>query len=384
MRRRIFAKIFFISVILIIIFSLAAYLLAKPILLPIINKELHKVFKESSVSGFRLTRDFMEFQGIEIKGSASYDFKIKEARIYYSLNSIVDKKIEKVLLNEISVKINIGKDGLLGLYPFPGVASGGSGKFSIAKFEATNINLDLTKEGIKIKGKVSLGWDIPANAIDYVKLNITSLATSLFQAEGITLNAIQDQDEGEFYIKTINYNKLKIGDVVGKTCLKGNILAISPMLVSLFGGNVKGEFNISLDQDMNYNLRLNSQGLDIKRLVNEMEFNEKFDMTGRLDGEFSLSGKGQDIKDIKGYFSTDANGGMLVIKDKTFLENVAKQSNQSLDIIVESFRNYNYNNGIIRLGMENRNFTMGMSLDGKSGKRSLTVVLHDFNRREKP
>ncbi len=377
-----FAKIFFALAILIIILSIAACFFARPILLPIINKELQKVFKESSISNFRLTKDFIEFQDIEIKEGVSYNFKIKEARVYYALNSILDKKIEKVLLNEISVKVNIGKNGLLGFYPFSNGISGGNNKFSIAKFEATNINLDLTKDDIKIKGNASLGLNIPTNTIDYIKLNITSLATNLFQAEGVTLNVIQNQDEGEFYIKAINYNKLKIGDVVGKSGLKGNILNISPMLVSFLGGNVKGEFNISLDQDMNYNLRLNSQGLEIKRLVNEMEFNEKFDMTGRLDGEFSFSGKGQDIKDIKGYFSTDASGGILVIKDKTFLENVAKQSNQSLDIIVESFRNYNYNNGIIKLEIENGNLAMDMRLDGITGKRSLTVMLHDFNKRK--
>ncbi|MDP2911079.1 MAG: hypothetical protein Q8N76_01950, partial [Candidatus Omnitrophota bacterium] len=60
------------------------------------------------------------------------------------------------------------------------------------------------------------------------------------------------------------------------------------------------------------------------------------------------------------------------------LENVAKQSNQPLDIIVESFRNYNYNNGMISLGMESGNLVMDIKLDGKAGKRNLAVVLHNF------
>ncbi len=346
MRRRIFAKIFFILVILIIALSIAAYFLAKPVLLPIINKELQKAFKESSVSDFRLTKDFIEFQGIEIREYGSYDLKIKKARIYYNLQSILKKKIDKV--------------------------------------EALDLNIDFNKNDIKIKANASLQLDIPAKTIDYIKLNVSSLSTSLFQIEGITLNAEQARGAGEFYIKAVNYNKLKIGDVIGKSELKGSVLNINPVLVSFIGGSVKGEFDISLDQDMNYNLRLNSQGLEIKRLVNDMEFNEKFDMTGKLDGEFSLSGNLRGIKDIKGYFNTDANGGVLIIKDKTFLENVARQSNQSLDIIVESFKNYNYNNGMIKLGMESGNLTMDMRLDGKAGKRSLTVVLHDFNKEERP
>lgn len=309
MPRHLFAKILVFLVILVVILSVTAYFLAEPILLSIAQKELHKIFKESSIAGIKITTNYIEFHGIEIKESGSYDLKVKEARVYYSIASIFKKKMDKI--------------------------------------EAFN-------------------------------LNISSLKTDLFEIEGIILNAARNQAAGEFYIKTINYNKLKIGDVAGKTELKGNLLYIRPLFVSFLGGNVKGEFNISLDQDMNYDLRLNSQGLEIKKLVDEMKFNEKFNMTGRLEGEFYLSGKIGEIKNIKGSFRTDNSGGTLVINDKTFLEYIAKQSNQPLDIIVESFRNYNYNNGIINLGMENNSLIMSIKLDGNAGKRSLTVVLHDF------
>jgi len=342
-----FKKISYIFIVFLTIFLIAGYFFAKPILLPIINKELQKIFKESSVSDFRLTKDFIEFQGVKIKERNSYDVKIEKARVYYKLRSILKKKIEKI--------------------------------------EAINLNLDFSKDDIKIKAIASIQLDIPTKIIDYIKLSIPSLNTNLFQAEGITLNAAQGQDAGEFYIKAINYNKLKIGNVAGKAGLEGNILNISPILVSFLGGNVKGEFNISLDGEMNYSLRLNSQSLEIKNFVDEMELNEKFDMTGRLDGTFSMSGRGQEIKEIKGDLHTDANGGILIINDKTFLENVAKQANQPLDIIVESFRNYNYNNGIIKLSTETGNLVMDLKLEGASGKRSLAIILHDFNKgKEKP
>ena len=281
MSRQIFAKIFFTFVILILILSIAVYFFVKPVILQIANRELHKIFKESSISGLKITKDFIEFQGIEIKEKGAYQFKIKEARVYYNLRSLLKKKIDKV--------------------------------------EALDADLDFAKGDIKIKANASLLLDPNTLLLDYIKLKVASFKTDLFEIEGILLNAAQNQDEGEFYIKTINYNKLKIGDVVGKSGLKGSVLNINPVLVSFIGGSVKGEFNISLNQDMNYNLRLNSQGLEIRRLVNDMEFNEKFDMTGRLDGTFYLSGKCQDIKDIKGDFRADKNGGVLVIKDKAFL-----------------------------------------------------------------
>ena len=169
---------------------------------------------------------------------------------------------------------------------------------------------------------------------------------------------------------------MKLADVTGKSGLKERRLRIDPLLVSFLGGNVKGEFSVTLDQAMDYDLHLDTQAVDIKRLVDDMELNEKFEMTGRLGGAFYLSGRGQDIKDIKGYFNTAAPGGVLIIKDKTFLENVARQSSQPLDIIVESFRNYNYNNGAIKLFMESGNIGLDLKLDGNAGKRSLTIILH--------
>jgi len=342
MRRRTFAKIFLIFVIVIIALSIAAYFLAKPVLLPIINKELQKIFKESSVSDFSLTKDFIEFRGIEIRQKRSYDLKIKKARIYYSLQSILKKKIGKV--------------------------------------EAIDLNIGFNKNDIKIKANASFQVDVSAKTIDYIKLNVSSCKTSLFEIQGLVLDASQGRDTGEFYIKGINYNKLKLADVMGKSGLKERRLRIDPLLVSFLGGNVKGEFSITLDQDMDYDLHLDTQAVDIKRLVDDMELNEKFEMTGRLGGAFYLAGRGQGMKDIKGYFNTAAPGGVLIIKDKMFLENVARQSNQPLDIIVESFRNYNYNNGIIKLSIESGNLTMEMRLDGMAGKRSLAVVLHDFNK----
>jgi len=343
MPRRIFVKIFFGFAVLVIIFSAGVYFLAKPILLSIAQKELHKVFKESSIQNIKITAYSIEFQSIKIR-EKNFDVDIKKARAYYNLRSILKKKIDKI--------------------------------------EILDANLDFTKDDIKIKAKASLQLDMAANSIDYIKLDVYSLMTNLFEIEGLTLNAYQGQDTGEFYIKGINYNKLKVADVMGKSELKERLLCISPLLVSFLGGNVKGEFSITLDEEMDYSLRLNTQGMEIKRFVDDMELNEKFDMTGRLGGAFYLSGKGQDIKDIKGDFNTAVPGGVLMIKDKTFLENVAKQSNQPLDIIVESFRKYNYNNGMIKLFMESGNIALDLKLDGGAGKRSLMIVLHDFKKRK--
>lgn len=382
MRRRIFGKIFLGFVILAALLSAGVYFYAKPIILSRAQEELRKIFKESSIQGIKITHNFLELQGVEIKEPGSFHLKIKEARAYYDLNPLIrQKRIDKISLSGIYADVNMNKTGVAGLYPFPQAGAGGSkDKFLIVKIEILNADINLTKDDIKIKAKASMQLDMPAYTIDYIKLSVSSCKTSLFEIQGLSLSASQGEDTGEFFIRGVNYNKLKLADVIGKSELKDRILSINPLLVNFLGGNVKGEFNITLDEKMDYSLRLDTQGMEIKRFVNDMELNEKFDMTGRLTGAFYLSGKGGDIKDMKGDFTTDAQGGVLVIKDKAFLENVAKQSNQPLDILVESFRNYNYNKGIIKLFMEKGNIGLDLKLDGETGKRSLTVILHDFKK----
>jgi hypothetical protein len=324
-------------------FFITGYFFTKPVLLSIANKELHKVFKQSSIGGLKITRDFIEFYDVKIK-EPGYGLKIRETKVYYSLSSILKKKIDKI--------------------------------------EALDANVDFTKNDIKIKGTVSLRLDMAANTLDYIKLNVFSCNTDLVKIEGLVLNASQGSDAGEFHIKGVKYNDLKIADVAGKTELKGRLLRVNHLLVGFLGGNISGEFNLTLDQDMDYNLSVNTQDVEIKRFVDDMKFNEKFNMTGTLAGAFYLSGKGEEIKDIKGDFYTEAVGGVLVIKDKTFLENIAKQSNQPLNIIMESFSNYNYNNGIVKLSAETGALAMDLKLEGESGKRSLTIILHEFNKRK--
>jgi hypothetical protein len=335
-------KILLTLIVLFAVFSIAAYFFTKPLLLSISEKELQKVFKQSSIHDLKITRNFIEFQGVKIREPGSYDLKIREARIYYNLSSILKKKIDKI--------------------------------------EALDANVDFTKDDIKIKATASLQLDMATNSLDYIKFNASSCHTNLFEIEGLVLNASQGHGAGEFYIKGIKYNDLKLADVTGKSELKGKLLRVNHLLVSFLGGNVNGEFNITLDQDMDYNLSINTQGMEIKRFVDDMKLNEKFDMTGRLAGTFYLSGKGQEIKDIKGDFNTEAAGGVLVIKDKTFLENIAKQSNQPLNIVMESFNNYNYNSGIVKLSAQAGNLALDLKLEGESGKRSFSVILHDFNK----
>jgi len=94
-----------------------------------------------------------------------------------------------------------------------------------------------------------------------------------------------------------------------------------------------------------------------------------------------LQANNRDILFLEGDLSSGKDGGVLTIKDSRFLENMARSSNQALDLVVESFKNYRYNTGVVSLGLENNNVVFLIDLEGSAGKRSLKIIWHDFNLR---
>ena len=101
-------------------------------------------------------------------------------------------------------------------------------------------------------------------------------------------------------------------------------------------------------------------------------------MTGRLNGDLVFENRGTEISILNGKLSNLGSGGMLIIKDTKFLENMARNTGQSTDLLVENFKNYHYNIGSIKLFLENNNLALDTALDGETGKRDINIVLHDF------
>jgi hypothetical protein len=95
-----------------------------------------------------------------------------------------------------------------------------------------------------------------------------------------------------------------------------------------------------------------------------------------------LEGTGGSFRILDGAFAAREPGGKLIIKDKQFLERLAASTNQSLNMIVENFRDYHYNTGIIKAGIDQGNIVLNAELEGQAGKRSLGIVLHDFFNKE--
>jgi hypothetical protein len=116
-------------------------------------------------------------------------------------------------------------------------------------------------------------------------------------------------------------------------------------------------------------------------LFNDFNLNEKAEISGKINGTLVLEGKGSNIKVISGNFTTAEGGGVLTIKDNDYLKKMAAKSGQSLEILMESFRNYHYNIGVIKLSLNDGNLILDVALEGEAGKRNLNIRLHDVKLR---
>jgi hypothetical protein len=202
-----------------------------------------------------------------------------------------------------------------------------------------------------------------------------------FSAERVDVLNLSPDSAG-LYIPRVNYDNLKTGEIKSSAKFKDSAISMSPLSIDFLGGNIAGDFNISILRPdiVKYDFNLKALNLNIRSFVEDFKLIDKFEMTGRLEGAMSLEGSGPGVNKLNGTFFTDQPGGVLIIKDTKFLENVAKNSKQPLDIIVESFKNYNYNSGILKLYMDNGNLVLDVNLEGQTGKRNLTVVLHEFKK----
>lgn len=137
-------------------------------------------------------------------------------------------------------------------------------------------------------------------------------------------------------------------------------------------------FSILKSSSLQYSANLKFEQVDIDKLVQDFKFRKKFDMTGKLSGNIELAGQGTKIAALKGRFVTLLPGGTLTITDTQFLANMARDKNILADLLVENFKDYHYNNGLISFDLEDSNIVLKIDLDGPSGKRKFDVVLHNF------
>lgn len=173
----------------------------------------------------------------------------------------------------------------------------------------------------------------------------------------------------------LQYNQLVLRQLTARPALVGKTLLLSDIAFQSLGGKGSGQARVSFDQSYKADFLFNN--LSLAAVVNDFKLKEKVDMTGILNGRISIAGKGQKMEILDGGFSTDGQEGSLAVKDTKFLENIAKNTNQPANIIVDSLKDYRYNVGLMKLFLKDSGLNIDTEFNGPQGKRALSVTVHD-------
>lgn len=373
----------------ILLFIAGAYLFSKPIIIFLVKQQLKKTFINSDISigsstirltGF--TKGFsglneLSFSTIQINKEKSYDYKVKELKIYFSLSSLWQKRIAKFYLENASININLEQENIL---DFSQRLSSKPGAFLVESLELKNIAINLKSKQVVLKTVLTAEINPIEQVVNYLEGRVALLKYQDFQLQGAHLEASQNK-QGELSIEKIQYDKVKIKNIKSIVRLDNKTFYINSLSAKVFKGDILGNLSLKISKDWEYFCHLNFTNIDLADFIDSFNLQNKVQANGTLVGSLDLKGRGADITVLDGGFNALGSGGMLVIKDDNFLENTAKKTGQSLDMMLESFKDYYYNSGVIKLSLDKGNLIFNIALEGEKGKRDLDIIVHDFKLR---
>ena len=372
--------IYFIIFVCIFLFLLLVYI--KPIIIFIVGGQLEDKFLGSKaiIGSCNLeSLNSITLSDISIKQNSVYDFKIKKIKIQYSLASIIQKNILEVYLGDVEIKVNSKKGSINQLEESLHNMASSKGLFSIKYLNLEKVKLNLKLNSLDLESEISLKINLLKKIMDYCYFRITNLSTEDFELKDFDLEANQLEKNGKFSIGQVKYNKLKISGIKSSVRLENNILYFDYLSANVFGADLLGDLKLVIDNSIEYEANLELVNLALESLIEDLDLKEKVKAKGRIGGKMLFKGKGIDIDNLDGDFMAIEPGGTLTINDDKYLKNMAERTNQKLDVIMESFKNYNYNTGIIKLFLADKNLVFNIYLGGEAGKRDLKFIIHDFS-----
>lgn len=370
---------------ILVFFILVTALSIKPLVIFLVKQQLKKVFIHSSINirGCNLKPlHQLSLSDIEIKREPIYALRIKEAKIQYSLSSIITRNILKFSLKDALITVNLGQSSILNLRRYLTLKADKKSIFLLSRLKLSNLDLNLKSADLNLKAKISAELNFIKQIINHLKLKIDVLQNKGFQLENAYIEASQNLPPGLLHIDEIKYGKFKIEKIKSNTRLDEEFLHLDSLSAKVLGGEFQGKIDLITGENIGYSLNLKFINLDLEAFVDDFNLNERFELNGKIGGTLALEGSGPHIEAINGDFTSLQPGGVLTIKDNRFLENLARKSNQPLDILVESFKNYHYNKGMLKLFKDEGNLILDVALDSEAGKRNLNITVHDFKLRK--
>lgn len=357
--------------------------LAVIILTPrILKKQLENIFigSQVTVEGCRFI-SFTEFvvSGISVTVDPIYKFRVKDLIVDYTLPDLPKINILRVTLSNLNIQVTLDNKNIAGLSKKIKLTPAG-GVF-INNLLISDAVFDIKSKDLSLEAGLSIDFDLKNKTLNWLDGKVKSADIYSVRLKDVSFNAGGSSQVGSFILSEMSFDKLKLLKASAEPLLKGGHFYLSNIKSSLLDGFLSGEIDLFFKDKMRCSADFKFKGIDLGVFVRDFELTDKLELSGSMDGYVVLEADNNGIKNLEGDFKAADPGGMLTIKDDKYLKDMAKRTGQQIDFIVESFTNYSYNKGLMRMHLDSNNIVLDASLDGISGKRNLTVVLHDVLKR---
>jgi len=353
----------------------------KPFLKTKLTEQLKRTFpgSEASLADCRFPSwRAVTLMGIEVKRSGIYSFKAGQVTVEYNWKSLLTGRITKVGVSGLRVEISTPDRPLADMPRYVHAGPSGGKGMIVETIVLTDSDIKVVTDDLKFKAGLAFDFSPPLTRLNAIALSIPSVESFGVKAQGIVLRSGAETNQGKMTVERVTFDKAAVEDVGGIIRMDGPLLFVDFLAVKTFGGRLEGHASLDLRGGPGYLVDLNFKDMQIARFIDDFELSDKVYMDGEMGGKLVLQGRGTDVRVLSGDFKTALGGGKLVIKDKRVMENVARSTNQPLDIIVENFSNYHYNTGNIGLSLKEKNIVLDLALDGETGKRNMSITLHEF------
>jgi len=196
----------------------------------------------------------------------------------------------------------------------------------------------------------------------------------------ITLPAIFHGALGELVIKDAKIlNKFTSREMKGQVSVYWKGIMLDGLSVDLLGGVIEGTAIVDFAKILRYTANLNIKNIQLQKIIETLKMSEKISLTGSASGHAVFKSRASELTNLSGHISASPEGGVLAINNKVWLERIAAYTKQDVNIVVENFTNYHYNEGNLRLGLKGSDIVLTVYLNGETGRRDLVITAHDFN-----
>lgn len=360
------------------LFIAIAYLSVMPVTRMMVRLVISKALGGSMVTvgdcRWQLVRR-LTLENLHVDGLNRYTADVRQISAEFTLKSLWQKKILNIFVEEPVISVRMPKTDILNFEEKTGEINR---PIDIEHVSVRNARININSNDLKLDAGGSASLDLKQSMLVAADLFVRTMELKGIGLENGSIKLAPGQTEGAISVGKIRAGKLAMTELQSTAHFSATKTEIQIQSGELFNGMVSGDVLINIAQTPEMKVSIKFARIDIQQLVRQLELEDKIEMSGFADGFITLQSRGAGVQILNGDFNMSEEGGTLVIKDSRYLESIAQRANQPVDIFVESFQNYHYNTGKVTLGLNDRNLILDLNLDGGTGKRDLTVTLHDL------